>query len=233
MKSCPACLAELVPDPERASDMLAITLGRGFYPARAAGAVPFEQGVGCTLLRARPQASLIYVGDDGFLEAHVDGHDFRAVPPLACRDLDGEVLFRLARYAAADDALVAYGADGAPLGTYLRRPGLVNPAIDVRDETSAPVATLRPSRDWAGHGFDLVRTGGPVVARMGQVDVVNDDWVDDEWSLRPIVDTGELPLQPLAAVALVLAAKVLMGRPAPSHLERRQRQLWESSEDED
>jgi hypothetical protein len=230
MQSCPTCLAELVVDPARAADMLAITLARGFYPARAAGAVPFEQGVGCTLLRARPQASLIFVGDDGFLEAHVDGHDHRALPPLACRDLDGEVLFRLARYQAADDALVAYGADGAPIGTYLPRPGMVHPAIDVRDETSAPVATLCAARDWAGHGFDLVRTGGLVVARVGQVDVENDGWVDDEWSLRPIVAAGDLPLRPLAAVALVLAAKVLLGRPAPS---RPQKSLsWDASEDE-
>ena len=233
MKSCPDCLAELVPDPERAADMLAITLARGFYPARAAGAVPFERGPACTLLRARPQASLIFVGDDGFLEAHVDGHDHRAVPPLACRDIEGEVLFRLARYRAADDALVAYGADGAPLGTYLRRSGGGRPAIDVRDETSAPVAALRTSRDWAGGGFDLVRTGGPAVARVGRLDVETDGWIDDEWSLRPIVEAGRLPLRPLAAVALLLAAKVLMGRVAPTHRENRFPLSWDSPVDEE
>ena len=233
MRSCPNCLAELAPDPQRADDMLSLTLARGFYPARPAGSVPFDQGPACALLRARPLASLIFVGPDGFLEAHVDGHDHRAVPPLACRDLDGDLLFRLARYQAADDAVVAYGADGAPLGTFLRRPGLVHPVIDVRDETSAPVATLRTSRDWSGSGLDLVRTGGTVVARVGNVDVETDGWVDDEWSLRPIAGAGDLPLRPLAAVALLLAAKVLVGRAAPTHLEPRPRLSWDSSPDEE
>ena len=232
MKSCPHCLAELAPDPQRAADMLADTLARGFYPARPAGAVAFEQGPACTLLRARPQASLIFVGDEGFLEAHVDGYDHRAVPPLVCLEIDGRILFRLSHYEAAADAVVAYGADGAPLGTYLRRPGGGRPVIDVRDETSAPVAALRGARDWAGAGFDLVRTGGPVVARVGRVDIQTDDWVDDEWSLRPLLEPDDLPMQPLAAVALLLAAKVLLGRATPIHLERRDPLSWDTAPEE-
>jgi len=230
MKSCPDCLAELAPDPQRASDMLSITLARGFYLPRPDGAVPFERGPSCSLLRARPQASLIFVGDEGFLEAHVEGHDHRAVPPLECRDLDGRDIFRLHRYHAADDAMVAYGADGAPLGTYLRRPGLRH-VIDVRDETSAPVAVLRAGRDAAGTGYSLVRTGGSAVAWVGYVDVETDGWVDDEWTLRPLVDPHHLPLRPLAAVALLLAAKVLLGRPAATHVEKRDH-LWDGSPSE-
>jgi len=127
---------------------------------------------------------------------------------------------------------VAYGADGAPLGTYLRRPGGGQPAIDVRDETSAPVAALRGARDWAGAGFDLLRTGGPVVARVGRVDIQTDGWVDDEWSLRPLVEPDDLPMQPVAAVALLLAAKVLFGRVTPIHLDKRDPLSWDTADDE-
>ncbi len=203
MKSCPECLAELRPDPVLAAERLADTLARGFYLSRPDG-VAFEKGPACSLLRVRPMASLVFIGDDGFLEAHVEGRDHRAVPPLECRDLDGQVLFRLARYGAADDALVAYGADGAALGTYLRRSGVMHPVIDVRDETSAPVAALRTARDGAGAGFDLVRTGGPAVARVSCSDRETDGWVDDEWSLRLLVAPHDLALRPAGR-----------GRPAP------------------
>ncbi len=232
MKSCPNCLAELRPDPARAGQGLAATLARGFYLARPDGAAPFTQGPACTLLRARPQASLLYIGDEGFLEAHVEGRDHRAVPPLSCRDLDDREIFRLERYHPADDAVVAIGADGAPLGTYLRRPGVLHPGLDVRDETSAPVAVLRARRDGIGGGFDLVETGGSAVARVAVADMMADGWVDDEWSLRPLVAPADLPVRPLAAVALLLAAKVLLGRPAANHVEQRERLLWDDSRDE-
>jgi len=231
MKSCPECLAELRVDPLRASDMLSTMLARGFYLARPEATVPFEQGPACTLLRARPQASMIFVGVDGFLEAHVDGRDHRAIPPLTCRDLDGQELFRLDRYQAADDALVAFGADGASLGTFLLRPDTIDSIIDVRDETSAPVAALRATRNRAGDGFDLVETGGSAVARIHHSQVETDGWVDDEWSLQPVIDR-RLPLRPLAAVALLLAAKVLLGRAAPTHLPKQQQLNWQDLADE-
>ena len=220
MQSCPNCLAELHPDPARAADMLGITPAQGFYPSRPAGAVPFALGPACTLLRVRPNSSLIFVDDEGFLEAHVEGNDHRAVAPLACVDLDGGELFRVERYPAAADALVAYGPDGAALGTFLRRHAGVHPVIDVRDETSAPVAALRTGPGGAADGLVLVETGGSAVARVTHGEYENDGWVDDEWSLRPLVDLDRLPLRPLAAVALLLSAKMLLGRVAPTRAPR-------------
>ena len=137
--------------------MLAATLARGSTRPGPRAPIPFEQGPACTLLRARPQASLIFVGDEGYLEAHVDGHDHRAVPPLRASTSTGRCSSASPATSAAADAVVAYGADGAPLGTYLRRPGGLRPVIDVRDETSAPVAALRDGPRRGGGGFDLVR----------------------------------------------------------------------------
>ncbi|HEX7277734.1 MAG TPA: hypothetical protein VF244_10205 [Acidimicrobiales bacterium] len=219
MTACPDCLAELRLDPQRAAEMLSVTLAQGFYPSRVAGSVPFATGLACTLLRARPHASLIFVGDDGFLEAHVEGRDHRAVAPLSCRDLDGEELFRIDRYDAAEDAVVAYGPDGAALVTFLRRQSGFLPLVDVRDETSAPVAALRPGPGGVGDGLLLVETGGSAVARVTYNEVVTDGWVDDEWSVRPTVEVDRLPLRPLAIVALPLAAKMLLGRVTPSKVQ--------------
>ena len=168
------------------------------------------------MLRATQQSSLIFVGSDGLMEADVEGRDARAVPPLSCRDLDGTELFRLERYQAATSALVAIGADGAPIGTYLRRPDLLQGIIDVRDGTSAPVAVLRRPSTRSDHSFDLVRTGGPTVARVNMFDVDLAGMVDDQWSLQVGPGPDGLPLSALAAVALLLAAKVLLGRPAPT-----------------
>ncbi|MEA2829068.1 MAG: hypothetical protein QOG43_3507 [Actinomycetota bacterium] len=220
MQSCPECLAELRPDPAQMADALGITLADGFYPARPAGATPFALGPACTLLRVRPHSSLIFVDDEGFLEAHVEGADHRAVPPLACVTLAGDELFRVARYQAAADALVAHGPDGAALATFLRRRAGVNPVIDVRDETSAPVAALRPAPESAGHVLVLVETGGSAVARVTYGEYEKDGWIDDEWSLRPLVSLDRLPLQPSAAVALLLAAKMLLGRVTPARAPR-------------
>ncbi len=232
MQSCPDCLSELVLDPDRAADILSTTLALGFYPSLPAGSVPFKHGPACTLLRARPHSSLIFVGDEGFLEAHVEGRDHRAVAPLACVDLDGRPFFRLDRYQAADDALVAYGALGAALGTYLRVEGGTHPVIDVRDETSAPVAALRAAPGGVGDGLLLVETGGSAVAQVTYAEVERDGWVDDEWSMRPLVDVDRLPLQPMAAVALLLAAKMLVGRVTPTRVQGFGRTELEIPEDE-
>lgn len=219
MHACPSCLAELRPDPERAAELLAVTLAQGFYPSRPAGAVPFAGGPACTLLRTRAHASMIFVGDDGFLEAHVEGYDHRAAAPLWCRDLDGAELFHVDRYQAAEDAVAVSDPDGASLATFLRRPGGMSPVIDVRDETSAPVAALRASSGGPG-GYVLVETGGSTLARVVSADVELDGWLDDEWSVRPAVAAGRLPLRPLAVVALALAAKMLLGRVTPSRAPR-------------
>ena len=215
MKSCPECLSELEPDPEAAAQAIAATLVRGFYLPRPVDVPPFRGGPDCTLLRATKHSSLIFVGSDGLLEADVEGRDTRAIPPLSCRDLDGTELFRLERYKAAKAALVAIGADGAPIGTYLKRPDLLEGIIDVRDGTSAPVAMLRRPTSRSDYSFALVRTGGPTVARVDMFDAELAGMVDDQWSFQTISPDG-LPLPAMAAVALLLAAKVLLGRPTPT-----------------
>lgn len=203
MASCPHCLAELRPDPAAALEAMGRILAMGGHLPRAAGTAPFADGPACTLLRLAGRGPLVYAGSDGLIQAAVAGSDGRAVPPLSCNDA-GDLLFRLVPYEAAEAAVVAIGADGAALATFLRS----GPGIDVRDETSAPVAQLVGRRD----GFELVETGGGALAALGRSDHESDGWIDDQWWLQP---AGPLPLRPLAAVALVLAAKVLLGRPWP------------------
>ena len=204
MASCPNCLAELRPDPVVALEAMGRILAMGGHLPRAAGTPPFADGPACTLLRLAGRGPLVYLDSNDLVQAAVAGSHGRAVPPLACEDA-GEVLFRLLPYDPAEEAVVAIGADGAALATFLRS----GTGIDVRDETSAPVARLIRRRD----GFDLVETGGGTLAAMGSSDHESDGWVDDQWWLRP---AGRLPLRPLAAVAMVLAAKVLLGRPWPA-----------------
>ena len=207
MDSCPVCLAELRPDPAAAAEALGDILGRGGHLFRPDHLPAFRDGPSCTMLRLSGRGSLVLLGGDGLVEAEIDGPGGRATPPLTCRDVDGtgRVLFTLRRYEAAGAAVVAVDAEGAPLGTYLK----AGRGIDVRDETSAPVAALRP----AGGGYDLVETGGAALARVGTADVEREEWVDDQWWL--VAGPAAVPLRLLAAVALVPAAKVLLGRPWP------------------
>ena len=123
----------------------------------------------------------------------------------------GEELFRLERYQAAADALVAFGADGAPIGTYLSRP-------------AASGRHRRPGRDQRpGGGPAAAATRGPATPSTWSAPAGRrwpgwicrrrtDGWVDDQWSLRPLIAGRRPPAAPLAAVALLLAAKVLLGR---------------------
>jgi hypothetical protein len=203
MASCPNCLAELRPDHEAALEAMGRILAMGGHLPRAAGTAPFADGPACTLLRLVGRGPLVYIGSDGLIQAAVAGSEGRAVPPLACTDA-GDVLFRLVAYEPAEAAVVATGAGGAALATFLRS----GTGIDVRDETSAPVGRLVRRRD----GFDLVETGGGTLGAVGRTDHEIEGWVDDQWWLQP---AGRLPLRRLAAVAMVLAAKVLLGRPWP------------------
>jgi len=206
MQSCPECLSELRTDPVAAADAMSDLLATGAHLFRPDGVAPFASGPDCALIRLSPRGGLVFVGSNGLVEASVEGNGIGAVPPLTCHDLDGSMLFRLGRYEAAPRAVVATGADGAPLATYLRN----GRRIDVRDETSAPVAQLTP----AGTGdWSLVETGGEALATCSVSDEEQEGWVDDQWSLRRLVT--RLPLTTLAAVGLVLAAKVLVGRPRP------------------
>ena len=156
------------------------------------------------LLRLAGRGPLVYVGADETIQAAVAGSEGRAVPPLTCNDA-ADVLFHLVPYEPAEGAVVAIGADGAALATFLRS----GDDIDVRDETSAPVARLVRRED----GFRLVETGGDTLAAVGTSDYHINGWIDDQWWLQP---AGRLPMDRLAAVAMVLAAKVLLGRAWPT-----------------
>jgi hypothetical protein len=210
MQSCPVCLAELRPDPEVAAEALGDILAAGGRLLRPDGVPAFAGGPAVTLLRLVPRGGLVFTDADGLVEAAVEGPGGRAVPPLTCRDHDGTPLFRVVVYEPAAQGLVAVAADGAAVATYLR----TETGIDVRDETSAPVATLRRARG----GFGLVETGGRMLATVGRRDVELDGWVDDEWWLQPSPGNQRLPMQTLAAVGLVLGAKVFLGRPWPAQV---------------
>lgn len=209
MHTCPSCFAVLRAEDIDTSAALAHAMATGRPMHRPPGRAAFAEGVECRVERLSAGGPLLLIGPDGLIEAAV----VRVVPgsalPLRC-EADDEVLFRMARYGAADDAVVATGPDGAALATFLRVGGLLEPSILIRDETSAPVATLRRPRD--GVDFEVVETGGGVVATCAREDVGDDNWVDDAWELT--ID-AEPPMQPMAFVALAVAVKLLLGRPDP------------------
>jgi hypothetical protein len=210
MQSCPSCLSELDPDPAAVIKAMGDILEAGGHLYRPDDVPAFADGPACTLLRLAAWGPLAFIGPNGLVEATISGSGGRAVAPLACRDHDGTVLFALVPYDPVEDALVAVGGDlgdRAPLATYLR----AGTGIDVRDETSAPVAAMRKVTG----GFELVETGGAVLARIGSNDTDRGGAVDDQWWLEPAPDVRRSPLRPLATVALVLAAKVMFGRPWP------------------
>lgn len=207
MQSCPNCLSVLRLDPVAAADALGDILAAGGHLYRPDGVPAFADGPACTLRRLSPLGPLAYTGSSGLVEASISGSGGWAVPPLACRDHDGTVLFALVPYDPVEDALSAFKGDGAPLATFLR----AGMGMEVRDETSAPVATLRKVLG----GFEVVETGGPVVARLGSADTERGGVVDDQWWAEPVPDVPRSPLPPLATVALVLAAKIMFGRPWP------------------
>ena len=217
-QTCPNCLAELHPDPVEVIDSVAALLAQGRHLPRPEGVKAFSDSPNCTVLRLVPGGGLVIVGGAGWIEAHVVGHDHRAAPPLGCLDLDGSTLFRLERYAAADNAVVAFDSDGAPLATFLQGPGALDRGLDVRDETTAPVARLRPTAH-REDAFDLVETGGGMLARCDADDVETEGWIDDEWTLHHVAQN--VPLPRLGLAALTLASKVLLGRPVPAEVVRR------------
>jgi hypothetical protein len=209
MHSCTSCLALLRPAEVDLTEDVTRMLSRGMRMHRPAGRAPFAGGPGCSVLRLHPQGPLVVCGQDGLIEANLTGPGIAARAPLLC-STDSTVLFRLETYAAASNALVAVGGDGAALATFLRT-GVLSQAIDVRDETSAPVARLASVTGRSGYA--LTETGGGVIARVDRADVEDRLWIDDQWSLIPT--TADLPTKPLGIVALTVAAKVLLGRPEP------------------
>jgi hypothetical protein len=210
MQSCTGCLALLRPAEVDLTEDVVRALASGLRMHRPAGRAPFAGGPGCELLRLHPQGGLVVCDVDGLIEANLTGPGIRARPPLVC-STGGSILFRLDVYEAATRAVVAVGPDGAPIATYLRDGGALSQHIDVRDETSAPVARFEPVP--RGTGYRIVETGGGVVGLGRRTDVEDRLWTDDQWTLTPT--TTNLPMRPLAFVALVVAAKVLLGRAEP------------------
>lgn len=210
MQSCTSCLALLRPGEIDLTDDVARMVSRGMRMHRPSGREPFASGPGCSVLRLSPQGPLVVCGADGLIEANLTGRGIAARPPLTC-STDGTTLFRLETYDAASRAVVAIDADGAALGTYLHAGTLLSPGLNIRDETSAPAARLEPVAK--GHGFHVVETGGGAIGHLTRIDVEEEGWVDDQWTLS--LQGPRLPMRPLAFVALVVAAKVLLGRSEP------------------
>jgi len=211
-RRCPSCGAEL--DPEDAP-----TAVPGF---RAANQEPFTRTSTFVLRRLSVGGSIVYQGHEGRIEANVvpehepDGRAVLAASGagrarLSCVDLDGDQLFSLETYDAADRSFTARAPDGEALATYLSQGTLLAPEVLVRDGTSAPVATLRP-KPGGLETFELFETGGGKVAVCWREDLVLGEQVDERWCVSLYVDRCALPR--LALVALPLVCLILFGRPA-------------------
>jgi hypothetical protein len=190
---CPDCGSELEAD---------LTSGAATPAYRPAGTKAFDPLATVTVRRMTPSGPLVLLGGEGRIEANVveeGGH-------LACHDIDGGTLFRLEQYEPAAGALTAFSAGGEPLATYLPH----GDGLDVRDGTSAPVATLRPERG-SSDNFDLVETGGRRLASCWRQDLERGDCIDEQWTL--VLAGVKLPLDRLGVVALPVACLVRFGRP--------------------
>ena len=207
MQACPACFALLRADDIDLGPALELAVGDGRSMPRPIGRRAFADGIACSLERAGGAGGLVLRGVDGFVEARL-GPGRAARAPLVCESDDG-LLFRLLPYAAADRAVVAVGPDGASIATFLRTGGVLDGGLGVRDETSAPVGHLGYDD---GGWYHLAETGGGVIGRAQRTLVdAGDGWEDDRWSVAPCEHDGR-PMAPLAWIALVVAAKVLLGR---------------------
>jgi hypothetical protein len=209
---CPQCSARL--DPEDGVD--------GAPEYRPATQEPFTRTSTFVLRRLSVGGSIVFQGHEGRIEANVvpeRGEDDRAPlvasgagrARLTCVDLDGDDLFSLETYDAADKAFTARSPDGAPMATYLSQGTLLEPELLVRDGTSAPVATLRP-KPGGLETFTLVETGGDRLAVCWREDLVLGQAIDERWCVSLYDDAPPLPR--LAIVALPLVCLILFGRPA-------------------
>jgi hypothetical protein len=167
------------------------------------------------LRRLSVGGSIVYQGHEGRIEANVvpdHGEADRAGRArLTCVAPDGEPLFSLETYDAADRSFTARAPDGEALATYLSRGSLLEPEVLVRDGTSAPVATLRP-KPGGLETFELFETGAGKLAVCWREDLVLGHHLDERWCVSLYVDTRALPR--LALIALPLVCLVLFGRPA-------------------
>ncbi len=200
-RSCPACGAEL--DPEDGPDAA---------PAfRDVNQEPFTRTSTFVLRRLSVGGSVVYQGHEGRIEANVVPEHDAARARLRCVDLDGDPLFSLETYDAADRSFTARAPSGEALATYLSKGTLLAPEVLVRDGTSAPVATLRP-KPGGLETFELFETGGNKLAVCWREDLVLGEQIDERWCVSLYTDRCALPR--LALVALPLVCLILFGRPA-------------------
>jgi RNA polymerase subunit RPABC4/transcription elongation factor Spt4 len=208
MQTCPSCFALLRAEDIDPSAAISLSRSLGVPMGRPEGRAAFASGPGCTLKRLSGRSMLVLLGVDGFVEATVPDSAESMSLPMECVD-DDRLLFRLEPYEAVAESVVATDAVGVPIATYLAGGG----GLDVRDETSAPVARL--TRDFDRGGFRLVETGGRVLAQADVADVEQGGWLDDQWTITPHPGV-QPPLQDLALVALAVAAKLLLGHRTPT-----------------
>jgi hypothetical protein len=207
MDACPSCLASL-----RTDDKAELTQVVGRQRVlRSADVAAFTTTPSCTVTRGSEGLNMLFVNGNQQIEAFVKGA--AAVCPLECWDVTGDPLFRLETYTALTNAVVATGADGAAIASFVRVDNALSSFVNVRDETSAPVARLQRSSSMQP-AWELVETGGPVVAFCDTRDVRIGTVVDDAWSVWP-APGQRVPLKRLGLPALALAAKVLLGNPQP------------------
>lgn len=222
METCPACLTLLHEDAtnERVDEGIVRLLASGTRLIRPAKLPLFRDGPSCALTRFTPEGGMILSGRDALVEAYIDSPSNRAVSPMFCRDVTGDKLFRLAPYEASPRSLVAFDEHDAPLAIYQRHENPLERSLLVRDETSAPAARLQPSAS-ARFDYELVETGGPVIAGVMARDEVSQDWVDDTWSLHQV--GSQLPFKLFGAIGILLAAKTFFGRVEPESLKNHSR----------
>lgn len=198
---CPACGGDL--DPEDGPDAA---------PAfRNVDQEPFTRTSTFVLRRLSVGGSIVYQGHEGRIEANVVPEHRAGRARLSCVDLDGDPLFSLETYDAADRSFTARAPGGEALATYVSNGTLLAPEVLVRDGTSAPVATLRP-KPGGLETFELFETGGGKLAVCWREDLVLGEQIDERWCVSLYVDRCALPR--LALVALPLVCLILFGRPA-------------------
>lgn len=214
MDACPNCLASIgnAEFNQRTEAGLIRLMVSGQRMVRPAKVERFRDGPSVSLARFGMQGSMVLTGRDYFIEAYVESPNNQAVIPMICTDVSGDLLFRLARYEAAPRSLVAFDAQETPLAIYQRSENALDWTMLVRDETSAPAARLKRSSS-EQFDFDLVETGGPVVAGINVHDEETADWTDDVWSLHQVGQ--RLPFKLYGSIGIVLAAKYFFGRTEP------------------
>jgi hypothetical protein len=215
MDSCPRCFAAIgsADQGDRVDDGMVRLLTNGRAMIRPARFERFRDGPSVALARFGIQGSLVLTGRDHLIEAYVETPDNKAVLPMECRDVTGERLFRVGKYEAAPLSLVAYDADDTPLAIYQRHENPSSRSMLVRDETSAPAARLQPSTH-ERFDYELVETGGPVVAGVSVHDEETADRSDDVWALYQVGQ--RIPFKLYGTIGILLAAKLFFGRTMPA-----------------